>query len=491
MILRHEAWLRAGEAAGEEDQCKDGADGGGLGSALRTNAGFASWVRGLACDAATVEELRGCQQRLREQLDTRVFPMLERWGVLATRDNRIQLACTVHAHLLFLFKNIGAAETLDRRIVSTLLTSQAFVMVNYSFDIEAKEGTSVARADDTPSSAGNGGGGGERSSGTTDVPSDVSEAMGIPQTEVFDLFQRHRRKLLAWLEAHPRDCDEVMEGIVRIVTFTGGRVRPRGKGVRTLKARRWRYRDPPAFAGHLLTAGCVGHFVPDTEAEATKAAAAARDVSRATGEGGQAVTATSAEAAGAAGDISAYDDYGNSQESADAPFADPSFAPARDDEVLGEGLLGDEPYGDGEDGDPFRGSDVPVPSSSFGGGAGGTLSAKARAAAARAKAGARGLAAASGAVLGVAQRTAPLEVSFEEWLRETTTQSVDTEVDLQLGQFTLKKHAMTTLDDACYGFEDFVTIFGEGWNADNRMQVRLREHLRLCAGSCVALFCAN
>ena len=93
-----------------------------------------------------------------------------------------------------------------------------------------------------------------------------------------------------------------------------------------------------------------------------------------------------------------------------------------------------------------------------------------RAAAARAKAGMKGVQNQMGMGMGggaARDRGAP---SYEDWLRETTTQSVDTEVDLQLGQFTLKKHAMQTLEDACYGFDDFVSIFGGGWSSENRMQ---------------------
>jgi hypothetical protein len=49
---------------------------------------------------------------------------------------------------------------------------------------------------------------------------------------------------------------------------------------------------------------------------------------------------------------------------------------------------------------------------------------------------------------------------FEEWLRLTTTLSVDTEVNVQLGEFTLKKHQMQLLPDEILGCQDFVTVFG-------------------------------
>ena len=37
--------------------------------------------------------------------------------------------------------------------------------------------------------------------------------------------------------------------------------------------------------------------------------------------------------------------------------------------------------------------------------------------------------------------------SYEEWLRVTTTQVVETEVNIQLGEFTLKKQQMELLPD--------------------------------------------
>ena len=52
------------------------------------------------------------------------------------------------------------------------------------------------------------------------------------------------------------------------------------------------------------------------------------------------------------------------------------------------------------------------------------------------------------------------KLSFEEWLRETTTATVDTEINIQLGEFTLKKHKMQRMDAAVEQAEDFVAIFG-------------------------------
>jgi hypothetical protein len=49
--------------------------------------------------------------------------------------------------------------------------------------------------------------------------------------------------------------------------------------------------------------------------------------------------------------------------------------------------------------------------------------------------------------------------SFEEWLRETTTLSVNTEVNTQLGEFTVRKNITRPCDDSMTCDEDFMAAF--------------------------------
>ena len=58
-------------------------------------------------------------------------------------------------------------------------------------------------------------------------------------------------------------------------------------------------------------------------------------------------------------------------------------------------------------------------------------------------------------------------MSFEEWYRRVTTQSVDTEINMQLGDFTLKKHHMQLLPDAVLRSRDFIHVFGK-YDPDRR-----------------------
>ena len=49
--------------------------------------------------------------------------------------------------------------------------------------------------------------------------------------------------------------------------------------------------------------------------------------------------------------------------------------------------------------------------------------------------------------------------SFEEWLRETTTLSVNTEINVQLGEFTVKKNITKPCDDSMTQDADFIAAF--------------------------------
>ena len=50
---------------------------------------------------------------------------------------------------------------------------------------------------------------------------EVKRSLWIEQTELFDLFQQHRGGVFRWLQAHPAEASEVMEGVIRVLTFTG------------------------------------------------------------------------------------------------------------------------------------------------------------------------------------------------------------------------------------------------------------------------------
>lgn len=190
-------------------------------------------IRGLACSEASLKELAEGKQRLYNKLQGVVFPVLERWYNRLIKKKDVPRACIVRAHLAYIFRNVRE-EDLNFAIVSTLLSSQVFLTINFKFDVDISL-TGVDNKDR----------GGEEWH--------LRKELGVPQLEVFNLFTMHRHKVLSWLQKNPTECDEVMEAVIRIATLTGTRDIPKD---RELKPRHWE---------SMTRHGCVGRFLPDTE----------------------------------------------------------------------------------------------------------------------------------------------------------------------------------------------------------------------------------
>ena len=238
-VMQHWNWMQQANK-----QAADEAIAPGEWTALST---YKTYVRGLYCQGGTAAMLASQQAELRSKLDERVFPMLERWVAVCTRQNEIGHCCIVYAHLAYLHKNM-LYEHLNRRVVSIMLIAQNFLTINYRYDIEIHMGdTNRKRTTGQAAADPNG-----PQVVDDDGPMKVNQALGIPQMEVFDLFTRHRRKCMLWLLANKEECNQVMESIVRVVTFTGKRTTSKSD----MTARTWN-----SMKGH----GCLGRFVPDTD----------------------------------------------------------------------------------------------------------------------------------------------------------------------------------------------------------------------------------
>lgn len=216
----------------------DAADGAPV--AELTGAMGETHVRGLSANSATIDFLKSYQKKLRARLEGEVFSMLEHWIVRAQRDKSVHSMCILRAHLAYIYKHTPT-EDLDFKSVSTLLSSQVYLMSNFMFDADdhlsrrsrKKKGTFNRKAEET-----------------------TNASLGITQTEMFQLFQSKRWQLYEWLVTNGDECNEVMEAIVRVVTYTGTRAKPKAGSV--MKARVWR---------SMQQHGYRGRFVPDTEAK--------------------------------------------------------------------------------------------------------------------------------------------------------------------------------------------------------------------------------
>mmetsp|Transcript_14534 Transcript_14534/g.21938 ORF Transcript_14534/g.21938 Transcript_14534/m.21938 type:complete len:1946 (+) Transcript_14534:90-5927(+) len=315
-----------------------------------------SVVRGLECSDDTLSVLEDSVKRWRVRLDAVAFPMLARWVRHATNSQQLGYACVIYAHLAYLYRNL-LEPALDRRAVATLLTAQIFLNVHYAFDVEPDPPPPIG-PDGKPQ-------GPRRSaSARTKFVERANDELGFAQTEIADVFARHRGGLIRWLEAHPAERSSVLEAIVRTITFTRqaeeesddqalvsgkavssgrsgsgkeGAVAARRTTVSTSKLteRTW---------AAMERADCAGRYVPDTERI-----------------------------------VVANANYVNANE------------------------------------------------------------------------------------------------NFETWLRRVTTTAVDTEVNAQLGEFTLKKHTVKALEERIQRMADFVDVFGPP-HAERRIQCAEVRH---------------
>ena len=120
---------------------------------------------------------------------------------------RAKAACSLHAHLAYLHWSTPPAA-LTRRGAQALLTAQAYILVNHVF-VDATDGAhSKLRA-----------GLSALAEGESGSVASHDESLGFAPTEIFDLFQRQRASVLRWMETHPERADSVLEEVVRVLTL--------------------------------------------------------------------------------------------------------------------------------------------------------------------------------------------------------------------------------------------------------------------------------
>ena len=205
--------------------------------------GGASHVRGLDIEDAELEVLRAANEMLTSRLTNSMCPLIEGWCKRCVREKAINTASVLFAHLAYIQKN----ATIDKSTAGMMLTAQMFLHNNYTFDAD-EIGTA-------PKSRG--------SSKNRSQEQEVKRSLGIEQTEIFQIFQQHRGSVLTWLRANPAEASEVMEGVIRVLTFTGWMTRDADT---SHEPRGWHTSEE---------GGKVGRFQPDTEIASAAALAEA------------------------------------------------------------------------------------------------------------------------------------------------------------------------------------------------------------------------
>lgn len=166
-------------------------------------------------------------KKLRALLDSQAIPTLEYW-VDPSRNKDVDVACRVHAHLLYLFKNYDYKD-LDYRAVSIIMSSQVYLTINLRFSSQVYDDLQ-----------------------DTSKPTHPPPSIQIAQSEIFDIIQGHRHNILKFFKENKADGDLAMEAVVRIATGMGSRDSKDAE----FKQRHWQ------SIGHPT---CYGRFVPDTE----------------------------------------------------------------------------------------------------------------------------------------------------------------------------------------------------------------------------------
>ena len=152
---------------------------------ILNGAYFEAQVRGLECFDSIIPDATEYQDKIRALLDGRILKILARWIKRAKKEGKTLLACKLHAHLAFLYRNIEPSQ-LDTKKAFSILSSQIYLFSSIDMDMDAQR-------------------------------IDSAIDLGIPYIELYDMFQRNRCMIVTFLDSSPASRNEVMDGILKLV----------------------------------------------------------------------------------------------------------------------------------------------------------------------------------------------------------------------------------------------------------------------------------
>jgi hypothetical protein len=417
-----------------------------------------SFIRGLtdAVSEEKIKDLMAASTALRTTINRHVFPMMERWTEDSIKANHHSQICMLQAHMAFIFHNVPE-EKMNRHVVSTHLCAQIVLTARYQFTSLLSrawhERRRAAQEKELKAARLNKN---KDGSGVLTIFS-----LDIPETTLFDIWARQRNKVLNFLDRYPHEANQVMEAVVRVITLTGTRTKKYATSSNADQA------ASLVGAGGSLSASAheqltirkwrsmrgrnnKGRFIPDMEEELTeeeKEARAAYDQAIAEEEAArghgrlaqptdEAASDTDA-AANAAREASKSEQVVPSSTQAHSASAMPTKAP---------GVL-----------------------STISGAVSSLLKSK-KTPTARSKATINGPITVDGFVL-----SSPSEAVIEE-----SDQVLDTEINIQLGDFTLKSSRLEVLNEylPLAEYEDYTSIFGRHVDATPMQCAEVRHSSR-------------
>ena len=406
----------------------------GEGTEDHTSRGCGGWsggsgARGVRCPGPAARPLLHAAARLRAALDDRVRPTLRRWLSGAVRNGATKAACVLHAHLAYLHWSTPSWR-LDRRATQTVLTAQAYILVNHSFH-DATEGGAKLR-------------GGKNDGG------DVDEGLGFAPTEIFDLFQRQRRGVLTWMRNNPELADAVLEEVVSVLTLNSSGDDYEREHQALLAAAGGSGAAAGVGAGGNMWSE-IGDWFGDKVDKLKKKGKGGKDAAPSDDE----AAIASLEAGESEATESAAGPRGKSIDERIA-VASKKATDRRWVQVPGPGGAG-RFIPETEAAAAAAAAGVPlVVRPAKGTDPMDVASSSSSAAADASSLGAKELT--GTAAVSVNARAAG--VSYEEWMRSVTTMAVDMEINAQLGEFTVRKNRLKALQYSVREMPDFTAALG-------------------------------
>jgi hypothetical protein len=229
-VLRNFEWHKQRLAARGGDGCGAPGAGAGAGAGAGGGSGYQANVRGLCPDPRRghlVAELGAITNAVQHKMTSKVWPMLESWRLklLRAAPPAVSDACVVFTHQSYMYyeaEHLSRHDALDaqRRLanqcslekalsvkaVETLVTSHIFLSHNYTFDMEAplEAAAADAAADDAQAAQARHASKATRNKaakrGRAGGHAAVDTLLEVPQMEVFMLYARHRNAILRWLK---------------------------------------------------------------------------------------------------------------------------------------------------------------------------------------------------------------------------------------------------------------------------------------------------
>eukprot|EP00960_Hanusia_phi_P029240 747854-Hanusia_phi.AAC.2 len=190
--------------------------------------GWKCSVDGLEADQETLRQIEVERKKIREVVNQQARSILDRWISFAIKKNEMGKVAYLYAHCVFIWQNLDSEE-LTEDVVINFLSSQLFLATRFRSQTKDFSLGPQKR-----------------------VKAEVDQAdmfgSGL-QSELFEIFQKQRGMIMAWVDADPARRNEVMEAIVRIVSLTTSASIDKSYA----KSRFWRSMDGK---------NCLGRFVP-------------------------------------------------------------------------------------------------------------------------------------------------------------------------------------------------------------------------------------